>query len=149
MAVSDIVSPHIRVNQDPQTLHDQPPTFGILAEESMAFPGSLRILWDSMTVADLVVAALADANLDKITSATAAVIDNLIGRYVVRVTGTTNLDLDPSGGTSREYAGKVVAIYQRTRLGSMDTPVDFVLVQTDDGTFYEDVASRWVPVENR
>ena len=72
-----------------------------------------------------------------------------LGRWVRRITGT-NTQVDASGGTSREFDGRVVTLYQRRPLEDDEaTPVDFLLVENDDGTFIEDVASRFVVANDR
>jgi hypothetical protein len=88
------------------------------------------------------------SGLDLISAPSPSTVSRLQGRWVRRVTGN-NIQVDPSGGTSREFDGKVVNLYARSQLGSSDTPIDYCLAQCNDGTFIEDVATRFVADQTR
>lgn len=142
MAVGDIVSPQISVNSNPATLQQEPPHFGIVDVEAIPL---LTVLWDNLSVSALTaLAALADAGLDRISTPVGATVATYVGRWVRRITDPNNTTNDPSGGTSREFDGKVVAAYGRTPLAAPGTPVEYLLVVTDDEVYIEDIASRWV-----
>lgn len=147
MAVGDIVTPRITVNSNPATLQQQPPHFGIIDVETLP---ALSVLWDNLIVAALTgLAALADANLD-VVSAPSVATSSFFGRWVRRVVNPNAATLDPSGGASREFDGKVIAAYGRRPLETPLAPVvDFLLVVNDDGVYFEDVATRWVIDPNR
>lgn len=153
----DIVSPRIRLPlpSDPQVLINQPPVFGIV--DAVTTSGgcipvvtSINVLWANLTYFQSgTITKVDDANLDLILKATSLVTSTFLGRWVRRITGT-NTQVDKSGGTSREFDGKVVAIYQRQPLEDSTAPaIDYLLVECDDGTFIEDVASRFVVDTNR
>lgn len=141
MAAGDVVSP--RLNQTtPSSVEPQPTHFGKITAH--AAPGAPTVLWD--TGLSTVMAATSDANLglDVIETAEDATLASFAGQTVVRIASSGPTADDPSGGTSREFAGLVVAIYKRTPLGA--TPGsgnDCLLVKSGD-TFFEDVATEFV-----
>lgn len=146
-AAGDIVSPNIRVGEDPSPLLVQPPTFGmVLGVDGNGLPND--ILWYNTTRAATVFAAAPDASaaLDLIQAAASAFPPGVVRR----ITGT-NVALDPSGGTSREFDALPVMIYSRRPLeDDQATPVDFLLAKTLDGKLWiEDAVARFVIVEGR
>jgi hypothetical protein len=147
MAALDIVSPRLRINSNPETLQPQPTHFGVVNAQDAT---SVTVIWDNLLVTALTgLAAIADANLDEIVNATAGTLSTFAGRWVRRISDPNNTAQDPSGGTQRDFDGKVIGAYGRTALDTGDPAVDFLLVVNDDGVYFEDVASRWVVDPNR
>ena len=143
-AVNDTVSSR-PLNNNPATLNDQPPLFGKVATVDVGGVPT-RIIWLNGQNYAPVVAAIADLVLDTILSPTNTL---LLGQYVIHITGT-NVTLDPSGGTSREYGGRVVQLHRRRPIeDDQAAAVDYCVIMTDNGTFFEDRTSQFVVVPGR
>jgi len=143
-AVNDTVSSRL-LNNNPATLHDQPPLFGKVAAVDVGGVPT-RIIWLNGVNYVPVVAAIADLMLDTILAPTTPV---LLGQYVIHITGT-NVTLDPSGGTSREYDGRVVQLHRRRPIeDDQAASVDCCIIMTDHGTFFEDRTSQFVALPGR
>ncbi len=149
MAILDIVA--ARVSQSsPSTFQLQPPHFGIIT----ATPGAplavnSTIRWDDAQSSIVSAADAASLFLDTIEDAAQATLDTFTGKTVLRIAPAGAVTGDPAGGTSREFVGIVVAIYNRRAFE--DAPgsgEDFLLVKSGE-LFFEDLASRFTVLSDR
>jgi hypothetical protein len=160
MDVGKIVSPRILRTSLSATLQPtfqaQGPGFGNVMNEDSAQVETRTVLWDNANVNDVVAADVAGLNLDVIEDAESDTLAAFEGKVVLRIAPggpitSGSAVLDPAGGTSREFAGAVIAVYRRTPIeatpGSGD---EFLLMRClSDGMYLEDLASEFTVLENR
>lgn len=133
------------------SLQPQGPRFGNVIADGGEGSEIRTILWDNGLVQDVEGASVADLNLDVIEDADEDTVDAFEGTVVVRIAPGGPVAGDPAGGTSRQYAAAVLAVYKRTPLE--DTPGtgdDFLLAyDLSNGAYYEDLAEHFVVLGNR
>jgi len=145
-AIGDLVS--VRpLNSTPNTLQAEPPEFGkVVTVDGSDVP--TRVIWFNLKDVTLAAAAAADLQMDTILAPLAASLA-LLGKVVLPITGS-NVTLDPSGGTSREYAGTVVQIYGRRPIeDDQAAQVDWLLAKTDSGLYIEGRVVDFVELPGR
>jgi hypothetical protein len=135
----------------PTTVQAQPPRYARVIAFVDGGPWSRDLLWDDASQSTVVGAALADLALDVIeaplTPAMNAARSKFMGEQVIRISLSGAKPGDPSGGTSREFAGTVVAVYMRTPIQDAAGTGQIVLVVNANGEFFEDLASQFVILE--
>jgi hypothetical protein len=147
LALLTVVS--LRLPQPPPaTFQAQPPRYGRVVGITATAPA---ILWDDASESVITVALATDLNvvLDVIENADAASISAFLGKVVLRISPNGPATGDPAGGTSREFAGTVVAIYRRTPIIDAAGTGPVFLVVCSQGEFYEDVATNFTVLTNR
>lgn len=161
LAATDIVSPRITGDPavalpsaqgqqiKPSILQAQPPTFGNVL--TFAGPATVRVAWDNTLDSTITSAALADTNLDRITDGEPNEVIRLLGanrsapKWVRHKSPTGDPSVDPSGGTSRAFDGRVVSVYRRTPAENADEDGQtFCTIKTDQGAYFEDVSTEFV-----
>jgi len=134
------------------SLQPQGPRFGnICAEDSDEGSEARTVVWDNALVQDVRSTTVAGLNLDVIEDADDDTVFAFEGKVVVRIAPGGAVAGDPAGGTSRQYAAAVLAVYKRTPLeDEPGTGQDFLLaVDLSNGAFYEDLAEHFVVLTNR
>jgi hypothetical protein len=171
IAVGNIVSPRITGDPavdppsfqggqtNPSLLQAQPPTFGNVMTVDEAGPIVVSVLWDNTLAATITSAAEGDTNLDRITNGDPEEVQRLLGtarnspKWVRHKAPSGDASSDPSGGTSRSFDGRVVAVYKRTPVEDVPDPLPdppvfpgstFCTIKTNDGAYFEDVSSAFV-----
>ena len=144
-AVGDIVSVHLIITPGQAQIMPQPPKFGIVRDVVAVV--QTDVLWADSGLVTAIThpLGLADSGLDIISDASVAETNRLIGSWVRRA-----IDVAGAGQTSAEFQGRLRAVYKRTPDGSVPlSGADYATIQTDNGTFYEDLASTFEPVVGR
>lgn len=158
--VGKIVSPRIQRTSLSATLQPtfqaQGPGFGNVEAESSDVVETRTVFWDNANLNDVVAADVAGLNLDVIEDADTDTLAEFEGKVVLRIapggpTTSGSAVLDPAGGTSREFAGLVVAVYRRTPLEDAPESGDqFLLMRCiSDGMYLEDLATQFTVLKNR
>ena len=133
------------------TLQPQGPRFGNIIAEGGEGSEIRTVLWDNALVQDVEGASVAALNLDVIENADADTVTAFEGKVVLRKAPDGAVAGDPAGGTSRQFASAVLAVYKRTPLE--DTPGtgdDFILaIGLQNGGYFEDLAESFVVLTNR
>jgi hypothetical protein len=163
LAATDIVGPRITGDPavalpsaqgqqiKPSILQAQPPTFGnVLTFTENNGNVTLRVLWDNTIEAEFT-AVLDETNLDRITDGEGTEVIRLLGanriapKWVRHKAPAGDPSVDPSGGTSRAFDGRVVSVYRRTPAENEDDDGQtFCTIKTDQGAYFEDVSTEFV-----
>jgi hypothetical protein len=155
VVVGSVVAPRIAIGS-PSAQQSQPPRWGIAFVVAAGPPILIDILWEDGLRSQAQADNETDLHLDIIEDATQANVDLFQGTMALRkgpgapFVGPTGLVVDAAGGTSREFAGRVVSVHKRTPSQSQaGSGQDFVLIQASPNLYYEDLASQFVVLTNR
>jgi hypothetical protein len=144
-----VVSQHLNLFT-PSTIQPQPPRYGRVIDDTT--PTAPEILWDDAEQSTITAAAVSDLALDVIetpaTAALAAANTKFIGQTVIRISSDGAKPGDPSGGTSREFAGQALSVYMRTPIQDAPGTGTITLVVCSNGLFFEDAATEFVVLQS-